>query len=97
MAGRITVTDLQFTGAPEATIRSGLLGWVRFTLNDLIVIEGVALRRTRGDRMTLSFPVRHDARGDQHDVVRPLNSAAREALENEVFRALGIKSAERAS
>jgi hypothetical protein len=92
----VRVTDLRFSEAPEAATRTGLLGWVRFTLNDLVVIDGATLRRTRDNRLTLSFPVRYDARGAQFFAVRPLNSAARFAIEEQVFSALGIKAEERA-
>jgi len=88
----LAITNVRFAEAPDGQQRFGLLGYVRFVLADAVAIDGVALRRTRDDRFVLSFPTRRDARGGQHAVVRPISSAVRAAIENEVFLALGIKA-----
>ena len=90
MTAFVTVTDVRFAEAPDGHQRLGLLGWIRFTLNDAVVVDGVTLRRTRDGRVTLSYPVRHDARGAQHAIVRPIDDAARHAIEAQVFAALHL-------
>jgi DNA-binding cell septation regulator SpoVG len=95
MPERVTVTDVRFAEAPEGQHRFGLLGWIRFTLNDLVVVDGVALRRTRDGRIVLSFPRRADRHGNVHYDCRPVDNVAREAIQVEVLAALGIKSDER--
>jgi len=85
------VGDVCFVEAAVEQHRSGLLGWVRFTLGGLVVVDGVALRRTQCGRLTLSYPVRHDARGRQHSIVRPVDDAARVAIEAQVFAALHLE------
>jgi DNA-binding cell septation regulator SpoVG len=97
VSASVTIADLHFTKAPEDATRTGLLGWVGFVLDDTLVIESVAVRRTRAGRLVLSFPRRADRHGNARYDVRPLNSAAREAIENGVFAALGIKAEDHAS
>jgi DNA-binding cell septation regulator SpoVG len=106
MAHRVAITDLRFIEAPEAATRAGLLGWVRFTLNDLVVLDGIALRRARGSGdLLLSWPSRHDRGGTQHPVVLPVQ-ACRDEVNRRILeqaRAIleslgrrGIKSTEAA-
>lgn len=85
-SGRLT-RDVHFTPAPPADQQRGLLGWVRFSLAGLL-IDAVAVRITRSNRLTLSFPVRHDSSGRQHPVVRPQDADARYRIEREVLQAL---------
>ena len=88
---QIQLTSIAFTAAPPAEVRTGLLGWVTCVVNDGLLLDGVTLRRTRDDRLTLSYPARRDSTGQQHHVVRPINDEARRAVEAQVFRALGIE------
>ena len=48
-------------------------------------------RRTRDGRLALSFPERRDLAGGSHHYMRPLNDAARRAIEAQVFAALGLE------
>jgi DNA-binding cell septation regulator SpoVG len=64
--------------------RSGLVGFVSIYYGD-VVIDGVTVRRTATGRLTLSFPERCDRRGHAHSVVRPVDDAARRAIEAAVF------------
>lgn len=93
-AGPPRISHVVFSAAPERDVHTGLLGWASFTLGDLH-LDGVAVRRTRDGRLTLSFPERRDARGGRHPIVRPLDDAARRAIEEAVFRALGLDSRDR--
>ena len=87
------LTVVRFTPGSPADARKGLLGWAVVRYGDLHV-DGIALRRTRGGRHVLSFPVRHDRAGSQHDVVRPVDDAARGRIEAAVLAALGLHAAE---
>jgi DNA-binding cell septation regulator SpoVG len=79
MSNRVTVTDLHLVAATEADRASGLLYFATFTLGVLEV--HVTVRRTRGGRIVLSFPCRHDRAGRQWPLVRPINDEARQAIE----------------
>ena len=78
------ITDVRFTAGSPVEHSTGLLGWVQFRLGGLIV-AGVAVRRTLDGRKTLSFPVRTDAQGRRHSLVRPVNQAARQAIEAHIL------------
>ena len=85
---------MRFSGASDVDQHRGLLGFIRLVLADALVIDNMTLRRTRDGRLVLSFPVRHDRRGRQRPIVWPVSQAARDAIEDAVFSALGLKSAE---
>ncbi|MFT7464310.1 MAG: hypothetical protein ACI9EF_002663 [Pseudohongiellaceae bacterium] len=85
------ITELVVSASSAADQRTGLMAWLRFRLYDQIVIDGIALRRSRDDRLILSWPRRRDNRGQLHHSVRPADDDARLALEAAVFEELGIK------
>jgi len=85
------VSELRFTEASEADARTGVIGWVRFILNDSLALDGVVLRRTANGRTTLSFPARRDGRGIQRFFVRPITDEARRDLERQVFERLQLE------
>jgi DNA-binding cell septation regulator SpoVG len=60
--------------------RSGLLGYLSIFFGNL-VIDGITVRRTAEGRLALSFPERRDQHGRRHSVVRPVDDAARRAIE----------------
>lgn len=72
---------LAYTPASVADVRTGLHGWIDLWVDEALLIRGVALRRTRAGRMTLSFPATRDRRGRQRTSVRPVDSTARIAIE----------------
>lgn len=84
----ITIRDLAFTPAPAGLRDEGLLGWVTFVLADAVRIDGVQVRRTRLGRRCLSFPHRVDSAGTRHDLVAPIDAAARAEIEEQVLAAL---------
>ncbi len=65
--------------------RGGLLGYLSVFYGQL-VIDGITVRRTADGRLALSFPERRDGKGRRHSVVRPVDDAARRAIEAAVFR-----------
>jgi len=93
----VLVSNIRFVAASTADERHGLLGWASFVLAETLVVESVALRRTLDGRTVISFPTRRDRHGRQHAIVRPVDDAARCALEREVLAALGVKAEEAAS
>lgn len=90
MADFPAIADLRFTASNDADSARGLLGFVSFALGP-VRLDGVTVRRTRDGRLTLSFPVRRDADGRAHALVRPLDDEARRSLEAQVFAALDLK------
>ena len=90
MAERPQITILSFATAPARDRERGLLGWLSFGVDGLLVLDGVALRRTRTGRLTLSFPAPTDRRGRRRALVRPLDDRARRAIERAVLEALSL-------
>jgi hypothetical protein len=69
------------------------LGFVTARYGDLL-LDGIAVRRTRDGRVVLSWPSRRDSRGRDHSVVRPCGDDARQALEAAILGALGLSAQE---
>ncbi len=86
----VVISRVGFVSATPVEIRSGLMGWVTFVVNDTIAVDGVAFRRTRKGRPTLSFPSKRDRNGTDHAYVRPLDDRSRREVEGQVFFALGV-------
>ena len=64
--------------------RTGLLGWLSIQYG-LVVFDGITARRTESGKFTLSFPARTDRSGRRHAYIRPVDDAARRAIEAAVF------------
>jgi len=84
------VSSIGFVPAGERDLRTGLVGYVTFVVNDVLLLDGITLRMTQERRPTLSFPARTDRRGNRHAIIRPIDDKARRAIEAEVFAALGV-------
>ena len=91
MRSDIKISDVKFTAATPQEATKGLQGFIKCVLNGRIMLDGVTLRRSRGGRMTLSFPARQDKTGTQHFYIRPLDGAAHRVFERQIFQALGIR------
>lgn len=85
----VALSDVCFTRAPEPKAATGLLGWVRFRAGDLL-IDGVAVRRTRSGRVGMSWPKRLSPSGAEYSYVRPVDDPARREIEAQVLDALGF-------
>ena len=83
------VTSVSLTLASPELRSTGLLGWIRCELDHSLVLDGIALRRTRTGRLALSWPARRDGTGRDHPVVRPLHDHARHLLERQILDQLG--------
>ena len=88
---KIVITDVRFVAAEERDVERGLIGFVSAKLNHSLQIDGLALRRTRDGRLTISFPARRDTAGRQHHFLRPLNDQIRREIEEQILRAIGMK------
>ena len=91
MAGALEITNVTFKSASAEDVKSGLIGWLAFTVNDVLRIDGVSLRRTADNRLTLSYPYRETAAGHEFYAVRPVDDITRRDIEHQVFTALGIQ------
>lgn len=80
------VTEVRFTPGSADDLRSGLLGWIACTLGGLVRLDGLTIRRTRGNRLTVSFP-----RGNRrYPPIRPLNQEARAVLEEQILAEIDL-------
>lgn len=89
-----TISNVRARTAPPLGLQSGLLAIVDLTLNDTVRIEGIPLRRSLEGRLVLSFPVCCAPRARASLGIRPISDGVRRAIEEQVFRALGIKAEE---
>ena len=89
MAEPIRITRARLVTAPPHLRETGLLGWLVLTIDDVLVADGLTLRRTADGREFLAYPRREDAHGDLHFILRPTDEAARQAIEAQVFELLG--------
>ena len=78
---------LAFTRASAADDARGLLGFLRCRYG-LVLLDGIAVRRTADGRIVLSFPEKRDRGGRAYPIVRPADRAARSAIERQVLQGL---------
>ena len=95
MSDCLWVSNVRLTAAPERQVAEGLVGYISFVVNDALVVDGVALRRSGEGRPYLSYPQRTDRAGARHAYIRPLGAAAHAELERRVLEALGLEEAAR--
>ncbi len=84
----IVVERVTFTPATEHDRRSGLLGWVRVEIGGVVVIDSVAVRRTRRGRIALSFHVSTTRAGRRRAIAHPIDRAAHVEIERQVVAEL---------
>ena len=84
----LRITDVRLTPAGASDEEAGLLGYVGFTINGVLALDGVTLRRAAGGRLYISYPARTARTGTRHPLVRPLGEAARLHVEAQVLAAL---------
>jgi hypothetical protein len=86
----MNITNVKFMSAPTGLLNEGLLGWISCVVDERPKLDGLTLRRTADDRITLSFPMRTDGHGCSHFYIRPVDDASRRDVEQQVFVALGL-------
>ena len=79
-----TIRVRSWARGSDAEVRTGLLGFVSLFAGDLIV-DGVTVRKTAKGRLVLGFPQRRDRNGRDHAIVRPVDKAARRAIERAIL------------
>jgi DNA-binding cell septation regulator SpoVG len=84
----VTLTEFQLSPADAEHRKTGLMGWVSFTINDTLRLDGVTVRRTAGGRLTLAFPSKIDRNGRKRSLIRPISEDARLDIEDQVFSIL---------
>ena len=84
----ISLNEFQFSPADAEHQKTGLLGWVSFTISDTLRLDGVTVRRTADGRLTLAFPSKTDRNGRKRSLIRPISEDARLAVEDRVFAVL---------
>ncbi len=90
----LPITEVRFVAAGPQERHRGLLGWISCCLNGALKLDGIALRRTITGQFRLSFPERRDLAGGSHPYIRPIDDTARQSMEAQVFRALGLHAEE---
>ena len=85
------MTDFTFIGTPEDMRAKGLLGFLSFTLNGLVAIQNVTLRRLPDGALVLRYPSRRSPCGHQIDYVAPANDGVGRAIELQVLAALSME------
>ena len=86
----LAVSTVRLFPGSHRDVESGLLGYVQFTLNGALCVDGVTLRRTRDNRLTLSYPAKRTPEGWDYHYIRPLDDQARRDIERQVFEALDL-------
>ena len=87
----LVVSVVEYRSTRSGKSDPGLLGIVLLRLGGALLIEGVAVRRTRAGRLYLAFPSRVLRTGERRHVVRPVDAEARRLIEEQVFAQLRAK------
>jgi hypothetical protein len=82
------ISDVRFAAARPDMRERGMLGWICCSVDQNLQLDGLALRRTTEGRYRLSFPHHVDSSGTKHDLIKPLSSRVRDAIEAQVIDAL---------
>lgn len=84
----IRVSNIRPTWTPPEVARTGLIAHVSCVVADQILLDGLSVRVTRQGRYALAYPTRRDSRGREHPIALVLGDEARQAVEDQVLRAL---------
>ncbi len=85
MAERVELSNVRFSPACTRHQDSGLLASVGVTLNGVLHLDGLILRKGGDGRLTLSFPTHTDADGDLHFYFRPASKRVRREFEHQII------------
>jgi hypothetical protein len=80
----LPISDVRFAAANAALKSRGVLGWVCLRYGDL-QLDCLRVRRGEDGSYSIGFPTRTDSNGVMHPIVRPLDQAARNAIEAHVL------------
>lgn len=90
MSDYLHISDVRINCGTLSDQYAGLLGFLEFTLDGAVRVEGIELRRGRDGRLFLTFPPRRDRSGDPRFYVHPVDAGARCTLERAIFAAIGL-------
>ena len=96
MSAAFRVSDLRYVPSHPHEQAAGLLGYIGCTVNGLLRLDNLMLRRTLDGRTVLSFPARTDRAGRRHAYFRPVDDAASQVIAAAVFEALGLRKGQAA-
>ena len=82
------ITNVAITLARPDHEKEGILAWLTCVIANIVVLDGIALRRTRDGRPVLSFPRREDSAGRQHPYIRAAASETGQQFERAIFKAI---------
>lgn len=83
----ISITELVLTPTSAAERAEGLEYFLRFTIDDRVVVNGVTLRRTAAGHLRLSWPAKRDRFGIERHFVEPV-AVKRAEIDKAVMRAV---------
>lgn len=81
-----SIQGLTFERAPEGMRGLGVVGFATCRFGELVV--ELVVRRTRDDRLLVSFPQRRSRSGQRFEVARPATHEGRRRIERDVIDAL---------
>jgi hypothetical protein len=84
MSSSLRVSDIRFAPASAPFKSKGLLGWVCAQYGDF-QLDGLRVRQCEDGRLTLGFPSHVDGVGIERAYYRPIDQAARDAIEAQVI------------
>jgi len=88
VSSTVSVSRVRLVPAGGVSRSEGVVGWVSFATPDGLLVDGIALRVSRVGRPVFSWPARRDRAGRDHHVVRPLDDAARQEIEQQLLAQL---------
>lgn len=84
----VAVSNVRIVLAGDDDVLDGLVGFLRFRLDDALDVDCVALRVTRAGEIVFAWPEKPDSRGRKRTIVRPATDEARLAIEGAILEAL---------
>ena len=88
------ISQLKVQPTSQLDQNRGLVAWLKFTIDDMVVVDSVALRKKKNGEYALSFPARRDSFGALHNYIRPIDDRARREIEKQVFSILDLTQPE---
>lgn len=85
MSPKVSFSRVKLTFSSLSDKKGGLLGFLSVVLNDSLVLDGLALRKTRYGKLTISYPTRVDNHGVKHFLIKPINDEVRRELELQIL------------
>lgn len=86
----LRISDVRLTPASATDEEAGLLGYIGFTINGVLALDGVTLRRAADGGEYICYPARTARTGTRHALIRPLSEAARLHVQAQVLSALDL-------